>query len=407
MTDRPAEDGPGAVARLDQGNDAVLAGALQRARWTILWERLWPALATVATAIGLFLAVSWLGLWLWLPPVGRAIGLGVFFLLTAAAFAPFLHAAHADPHRGPAAAGPQYPACRIGRRPPLPTISRSRPTTRLGGALARAYRARLAGRQDAQGRSADAAARRRDPFALRALVLLLVIATFVAAGGERLRRIAAAFDWQGVMLPPISARRLGEPADLYRQAAGDPAGPAARRAGSARNAGPRCRCRPAACSSFAPPARCSSTLSTDGLAVDRSSAAEGPRAQAAKGTDERRFVINDAGSATVRGVVASDVTWQFTAIPDRPPTIALTKDPEVQGRGNLQALLQARGRLRRRRRARDLQAQGRAAPTAIPPRSLFEAPDFPLALPQARTRNGVGQTTKDLTEHPWAGANGR
>jgi hypothetical protein len=25
-------------------------------------------------------------------------------------------------------------------------------------------------------------------------------------------------------------------------------------------------------------------------------------------------------------------------------------------------------------------------------------------LPQARTRNGVGQTTKDLSEHPWAGA---
>ena len=24
-------------------------------------------------------------------------------------------------------------------------------------------------------------------------------------------------------------------------------------------------------------------------------------------------------------------------------------------------------------------------------------------LPQARTRNGVGQTIKDLTEHPWAG----
>ena len=26
-----------------------------------------------------------------------------------------------------------------------------------------------------------------------------------------------------------------------------------------------------------------------------------------------------------------------------------------------------------------------------------------LVLPQARTRSGVGQTTKDLTEHPWAG----
>ena len=25
-------------------------------------------------------------------------------------------------------------------------------------------------------------------------------------------------------------------------------------------------------------------------------------------------------------------------------------------------------------------------------------------LPQARTKNGVGQTIKDLTDHPWAGA---
>src|SRR6185503_7396275 len=42
------------------------------------------------TVGGLFLAVSWLGLWLWLPPIGRMIGLGIFFLLTAAAFAPVL-----------------------------------------------------------------------------------------------------------------------------------------------------------------------------------------------------------------------------------------------------------------------------------------------------------------------------
>src|SRR5262249_57141205 len=56
----------------------------------------------------------------------------------------------------------------------------------------------------------------------------------------------------------------------------------------------------------------------------------------AKGTEERRFVINDAGTATVRGVAASDVSWQFTAIPDKPPTIALAKEPEGQARGALQ-----------------------------------------------------------------------
>ena len=40
---------------------------------------------------------------------------------------------------------------------------------------------------------------------------------------------------------------------------------------------------------------------------------------------------------------------------------------------------------------------------AKPPRPLFDAPNFTLVLPQARTRAGTGQTTKDLSEHPWAG----
>src|SRR5258708_4232672 len=68
----------------------MLERALRRARWTGFWERLWPPLATLATAVGIFLAVSWLGLWLWLPPIGRAIALCGFALLTAAACVPFI-----------------------------------------------------------------------------------------------------------------------------------------------------------------------------------------------------------------------------------------------------------------------------------------------------------------------------
>jgi Domain of unknown function (DUF4175) len=62
----------------------------------------------------------------------------------------------------------------------------------------------------------------------------------------------------------------------------------------------------------------------------------GAQSNTAKGSDERRFVINDAGSATVRGAAWGDVTWQFTAIPDKPPTIALAEEPEGQVRGALQ-----------------------------------------------------------------------
>src|SRR5690606_16911329 len=58
------------------------------------------------------------------------------------------------------------------------------------------------------------------------------------------------------------------------------------------------------------------------------------KAKPPAGTQERRFTITDAGSATVRGVGPA-VTWWFTAIPDRPPSISLAKDPEPQQRGSL------------------------------------------------------------------------
>src|SRR5260370_6071199 len=86
------------VTEASNGNDTSrvpdagdrLERALRRARWTGFWERLWPPLATLATAVGVFLAVSWLGLWLWLPPIGRAIALSGFAVLAVAACVPFI-----------------------------------------------------------------------------------------------------------------------------------------------------------------------------------------------------------------------------------------------------------------------------------------------------------------------------
>jgi hypothetical protein len=63
---------------------------LRRARWTIFWERLWPALATLATAAGLFLTVSWLGLWLLPPPLARTAAVLAFAVIALAAAVSFL-----------------------------------------------------------------------------------------------------------------------------------------------------------------------------------------------------------------------------------------------------------------------------------------------------------------------------
>jgi len=125
--------------------------------------------------------------------------------------------------------------------------------------------------------------------------------------------------------------------------------------------------------------------------------------RAPAGTQEYRFKIAATGTATLRGA-GDDLTWAFNAIPDKSPTIALTKDPEQQARGSLllsyrleddYGVTEAQATFARK------DEPGGDKPDARP---LFGPPDFPLVLPQARAKSGVGQTIKDLTDHPWAGA---
>src|SRR5258707_147017 len=129
-----------------------------------------------------------------------------------------------------------------------------------------------------------------------------------------------------------------------------------------------------------------------------------PAEQAPKGTNERHFTISGDGTAHVRAP-SGQPQWKFSAIPDRAPTIALAKDPERQARGSLQmsykieddyGVTEAQARFAFR--------PGDAPKASAEPRPLFDAPQFPLVLPNARTRNGVGQTVKDLSEDPYAGA---
>jgi len=127
--------------------------------------------------------------------------------------------------------------------------------------------------------------------------------------------------------------------------------------------------------------------------------------------------------ATLRGA-GEDLVWPFNAIPDKPPTISLTKDPEQQARGAMllsykleddygvtqaEATFTPKSDPQKSDPQNDgAQADGTskdgAPPAGAKPHPLFGPPDFALILPQARTKNGIGQTIKDLTDHPWAGA---
>lgn len=399
MTDQTPEH-MDAERRLRRGEEVAttFGRALALARWSIFWERLWPALASIATVVGLFVAVSWLGLWLWLPPLGRGIGDAVFAVLTAWATLPLLRLrlpSHAEGlRRLDAATGlPHRPATAIADDIASPA------TDPWSLALWHAHveRALKAARKLKPGWPEPRLAV-RDPFALRALVLVLVIATYFAAIGERGRRIAAAFDWQGAVSPAnfrVDAW-VSPPAYTNRPPIILPGVHPGEHA-------------PDSSGSIAVPAGSLLVIRASGkthVDVETSGGlVEAPadqRPQAPVGTEEHRYTIADQGTATLRGISDDDPTWTFNAIPDRPPIIALAKDPEPQARGGLQLAY----KLEDDYGVVDAQATFalKQAQQKGEERPLYGPPDFALQLPQARTRNGVGQMTKDLSDHPWAGA---
>ena len=392
---QPAEAKPAEVP-------SRLALAARRARYAILWERVWPPLAALATAAGLFFALSWLGLWLWLPPLGRAAGLVLFGVLALWAAFPFLFL------RLPGFGDALH---RIDRVSGL----RHRPATTLADRLAvnaqdpyalalwNAHVARSL--QNANALRAGMPAPRvagRDPYALRGLVLVAVIATFIAAGGERWHRVAAAFDWRGVVVPAnfrVDAW-VAPPAYTGRPPIILPGiHPGETGAAAVQTDGP-----------ISVPVNSTLVvratgklkleLSTTGGLVPANEEGRPPA-----GAEEHRFTVTATGAATLRGA-GENLVWPLNAVPDKPPTIALIKDPEQQSRGSLllsyrleddYGVAEAQATF-----ARKDDPGGHPGVQAARP--LFGPPDFALVLPQARTKNGTGQTIKDLTDHPWAGA---
>jgi len=379
---------PDDVARLK------LSQALQRAAYAIAWERVWPHLARLLTLAGLFLAVSWAGLWLVLPFPARAAGLMLFAAAGVATLWPLIR--FRWPSRTDALG-------RLDRG----TGIRHRPATALSDTVTTKDPVALALWQESRARTLASLTRIRaglpsprlaihDPWALRALVVIMMVATYFAAGDERNLRVASAFDWNGVLAPtnirvdawvtpPVYT---GKPPIILSSASKESGVPAS---------GP-----------LAVPAGSTVIVRSSGGTLDVIAGGgvteAAPTEQAPKGTNERHFTVAGDGTVHVRAP-SGQPQWKFTATPDRAPTIALAKDPERQPRGSLQMSYKIEDDYGvTEARAQFVARAGEGGKESPAPRPLFEPPQFPLVLPNARTRNGVGQTLKDLSEDPYAGA---
>jgi uncharacterized protein (TIGR02302 family) len=233
-------------------------------------------------------------------------------------------------------------------------------------------------------------------------VMVMLVATFFAAGDERAMRLGAAFDWNGVLAPTNVRVDAWITPPLYTGKPPVILSAANKEAAALPASGP-----------LAVPAGSTLIVRSSGSSLDVVTSGGlkevAPSEAAPKGTNEKHFTITGDGTAHVRAP-SGQPQWAFAATPDRPPTIALAKDPERQAYGALQLSYKieddygvtgaAAQFVPRATEDKDgtKDADGKAA------RPLFQPPQFALTLPNARTRNGVGQTVKDLSEDPYSGA---
>ncbi|MFK8253928.1 TIGR02302 family protein [Ancylobacter terrae] len=409
-----------------------LERALKRAHDAILWERVWPAVVAVLLAIGLFLIASWAGLWLVLPPLARIAGVVLAFVLLAVALIPAMRVRPPDRSE---ALGRLDRESRLPHRPATALADQlaSRPDDPVAVALWRAHITRMSdqiSRLRAGLPSPGLAA--VDPRAFRALVALGVVATFFMASGDHARRILAAFDWSQAV-PPTPYRidawvtppaYTGRPPVVLpglRSAEGPDSGSAAAPGGVNAAA----LTVPAGSVLVVRVTGLDATpVATDGGVAPQEAEAKTAEAAAApaapapsreaarKAGQEQRFVIAGDGGASLSGPDGGHVSWRFSTVADRAPTISFAKEPQAQGRTGIAlsyrveddyGVASAEAKFALAPPPRPLYAL-KNAPAPKPPRALVAAPDFPLPLPGSRARSGVGQTSRDFTENPWAGA---
>lgn len=382
-----------------------LDGLVARARAAGLWERAWPVLWRGLGVVLAFLAVSWLGLWLDLPPLWRMAGLGLFALLLVLALLPALRlrslsrrealarldreaARSGGPAHDPASAIEDTLA--VGQGDPATRALWALHQSRAAAALARLRAGRP--RPDMPG---------HDPLALRAGLLVAALAALFVAGPEWRGRLATAFDWReppaaapsfrvdGWIDPPIYTRVP----PLIVTMSGNAAEPVQRLRAPV-NSTLIVRIAGQGDADLTPNAALV-PVAKDAAAPSRPA----PQTAAARATlREERFRL--VGGTAELGIAASGSEPQrlvIETIPDRPPEVRQVGGLEVNGRGTFNLTY----------RAKDdygiASAEGLVEPLK-PGRSLVPVPKIGLALPTDALGETDTKTLVDLTDNPWSGA---
>jgi uncharacterized protein (TIGR02302 family) len=365
-----------------------LDGLVSQARLTLGWERVWPVMWGPLGVLLLFLALSWLGLWLEIGPAWRQMGVALFGLALAASLWPVVRLRL--PRREAA-------LDRIDRDAPVG----HRPARTLADTLAMGsgdpgsralWALHLRRAEAAVNRLAVSAPRpgmaRRDPFALRAAALVAAAGCAFVAGPELGSRIGAAFDWRGLASagplfrvdgwidPPLYTR---QPPLMIDLAAGE------QRLKAPVNSTLVIRVAGRGDATVSPVAGLLALPAPDNPKPD---------------LKEQRFKLSGDAELGIRTGLTGHMRLRVEAVPDRAPEIALSGAPELNARGSFTLTY----------KAHDDYGIALAEGIVEKPdamagrRSLVPPPRIPLILPADPQAREDTKTLADLSEHPWAGA---
>lgn len=381
-------------------------------RFALLAERVWEVLLWPFLVACAFLVVSLFDLWGVLPPLIHRILLGAFGLALILSLLPLLRLPL--PSRAEALR-------RLERTAQVKHRPASSYEDRLGGTaqeetalLWAAHRTRLA-RLVAKLTPAWPEPRtdRKDPYALRSGLLLLLAVAVLAAGSDRFERLRGAFSpapraaaalmrLDAWVTPPVytgvapivladGTEPVGSGAEVFRALSVPERSELIVRAHS--------------------PQGDSVTLLA-GPDDGASPKPVAPKTTNGQGIVEFSLPLTSPGSADVRVAGNTVAKWRFDLIKDAAPHINLMGNPTATPRGALRLSYRAdddHGVASAEAKFALVEGEdaGFVAPPATgeagAPDPVLQPPAMPLALPRANGKQVDGKASQDLTAHPWAG----
>ncbi len=375
-----------------------LSGARILTGIMIAWERFWPLVLPLLLVVAGFLIVSWFGIWMLVPGFLRIILLAIFGIAAIAGLWPL---------RLFRLASTSEIDTRIEQRSGL----LHRPVTAQTDALAAGgnshfsealwheHRQRM--NKKLTGLKTGAPLLRlaeRDPFGLRAVVILILFVAFGFAGGNHLSRIQDAFRPSGAVAAQLARLDIWVSPPAYTNK------PPLflKRAGNDLNENDAVRVPEGSqlviriVGEYTP----SFTYIVADGAKSLEPVEKNADATSGDGETEYRFVLNETGFA--RLTYNDDLLgkWQFDIIPDKDPIIRFDAPPK-RGKGRMLDLAFS---VEDDYGVTDAVAEIRL-PTANDPlaRPLVKPPDINLALRRNQARKGEVKLSRDLSQHPFAG----